>query len=210
MTDAARDEPFYGYVNETLRSEADLLRAIPSVRTIASNPANYIRTVTGEDVLDKLGIVPGSADPAPLLPWVRIRLLPRGAASPIVLTYEVRVIETESPVTGIVRKVLRVLSMELDLIAPSNAPIMPDQVNEKANEFYRGAMPLVKPFFPLHDNVGSDIHAHAPLPRVMQGSDTIHMRTAVLMRFSAADDDVTNAQNAKRRVQLFGPNNRPL
>lgn len=224
MTDVDWKGHWDGYVNETLTAESDLLRAITVIRAIASDPRNYVREIDGESILDKLGYPPQSdgergETAEPLLPWVRARLLPPGARTPIQLTYEVRVLPRPGselplrlgdPLQIPTLHTVRVLSVDIDLLAPSTAPVTPEAVQAGAPQLYAMVRPIVEKFFPLHENVGASIMAHDPVPRGMAGGDTIHMRTAVLMRFSAADNDVTNAQNARRKVQLYGPNGKPL
>jgi hypothetical protein len=209
-------EPWWGYVNQTLTSEADLLRAVPWVKAVASDPRNYVREYQGESILEKDGYAlqsdgAKSNEAEPLLPWVRVRMLPHGARTPIVLTYEVRVVHRdEIPRAMEPRRLqtVRVLSIDLDLLTPTTSPTMPEHVHADEQRYYALAKPLVQLFFPLHEGVGASIMAHDPVPRAMAGGETVHMRTAVLMRFSAPDDDVH--ATAKRKVQLYGPNGRPL
>lgn len=213
-------EPLWrGYVNTTLRAESDLLRAAPLMKRFASDPRNWLHG-PDEMVLDKVGWIPSAESDdllveGPLLPWVRCTMLPRGALTPIRLTYEVR--QLHDPV-----KTLRVLAVELDVLYPSSAPLRSFQVEEGAQGFYRQAQPLVQMFFPLHIHIGASIVAADPVPRVYK--EVAYMRTAILMRFVASDSDPLNLENLpadseiaanqasepKRKVTLYGPDNKPL
>lgn len=221
----------YAYTEQALTSDLEFFDAVSRIRTIAHHERNLVRANEGVDILDGMEgwvLIPETAeqvghrkDPPPLgppdwthtdhlLPYVQVRAMQEGARSPIRCTYEIRQVLHEGRLVK-----MRVMSMQMDVITPSTDPLMPNQVYQHQQEFYALAEGYVRLFFPLHDGVGATLHAGQPIPRRIPGDETLHMRTPVLMRFSAADDDLTNqvvteAAQPSRKVTLFGPDDKPI
>jgi hypothetical protein len=204
--DDLRKLPEFGYVGQRITQEHELLAAIRVVKDIGHHEDNWIRP--GEDLRGtppKEGVVVWQHNlvkVGTLEPWVRISMLPRGASTALRLTYQVRVVDGEAR---------RELAVELDVLSATTAPVMRHDVLRDAQGFYDGVGPIVKQFWPLHDHVAANIDAADPVPRGNADTRTVHMRTAVQMRFAVPHETISAPPKAtKRRVQLFGPDGRPV
>lgn len=221
----------YAYTEDVLERESDFIDAIALVREIAHHEPNRVREWDGEDLADdnKMGWVPVFVEPGAMFQgtmadedgrvpgdwqqvdhlwdYVRISYKPPEAATTVRFTYEIR--EVDAPSGD--RKRMRVLSIQMDMVTSTakGAGLMPSEVYANKAHFFSLAEPLVRRFMPFHTQVGASIHASEPVPRSFPSSGTVHLRTPVMMRFSADDTDVHNTVGAKAPVAILGPDGRP-
>lgn len=210
--DMLREWPEYAYVDGKLRLESDMAAAIPLIKRVAeANPLGPEQNLReSEDAPAATGVVPitmggasASIEVGDLEPWVSLTFSPEGVPTPMRLTYEIRVEESG--------RRMRKLHIEIDILTPSTHPIMPHDVERDKVQLFKQFQPIVQHFWPLHENVAARIWAADPVPRGNSTTQTIHMRTAVLMTFQVPDNEaLAPPSEAKRKVTILGPDGRPV
>lgn len=195
----------YRYAGHNLDSQAEWLEHLPTVKQTAEHAGNLVRP--DEDIMERSGFILGDApgewrEVPHLTPYVQLRLMLQPGHPPHRFTYW---LATDGKVTT------RHLAVQLDVITPSTHPVTPMDVKNNEQAVLQSLLPFIQRFFPLHKNVGFNVSAHNPVPRVNADTgEAAHLRTAVLVRCAATDTDVLNRERAPRRkVQLLGPDGRP-